>query len=50
MLLRHTKGLPTGFVAEALPALRDFSNISANAVAQKVRAAKSNRVGVEYDE
>jgi hypothetical protein len=45
IFLRHTKGLPSRFVAEALPALSDFSQTSANAVAQKVIAAKSRRVG-----
>jgi hypothetical protein len=50
LLLRHTKGLPTRFLGEALPALADFSNTSANAVVRKVTAAKNRRVGDNEDE
>jgi hypothetical protein len=48
--LRHTEGLPSRFVADAVPRLQDFSNTSANAVAAKVRAAKAALIGSDNDE
>lgn len=48
--LRHTEGLPSRFVADAIPRLQDFSQTSANAVAAKVRAAKAARIGADNDE
>lgn len=48
--MRHSKGLPSRFAASAMPALRDFSNISASAVAKKVIEAKRISVGNNDDE
>lgn len=48
--MRHSKGLPSRFAAEAMPRLEDFSNISASAVARKVMEAKRLDVAKNDDE
>ncbi|RVT96419.1 DUF932 domain-containing protein [Rhodovarius crocodyli] len=48
--MRHSKGLPSRFAAEAGPTLRQFSQASASAVAQKVIAAKGTIIGKDDDE
>lgn len=48
--LRHTKGLPSRFVGEAVPRLEDFSNIAASSVVAKVQAAQKAKVGKDDDE
>lgn len=48
--LNHTKGLPTRFEYEVMPKLKDFSNVSASAVARKVIEAKNTRIGSDDDE
>jgi hypothetical protein len=48
--MRHSKGLPIRFAAEAMPRLREFSESSASAVVAKVREAKGITVGKDDDE
>jgi hypothetical protein len=48
--LRHTSGLPDRFRGEVMPTLKDFSNISASAVARKAIEAKRLTVAKTDDE
>lgn len=48
--LRHSKGLPIRFMADALPMLRDFANASPALAAQKVANAKNAIVANNDDD
>ncbi len=48
--MRHSKGLPIRFAGEAMPRLEEFSRVAASAVAAKVMAAKTLKVGADDDE